>query len=169
MSLQKNRILIRLINQGLDLLKEDMVVEARKHFTFLLRQGYEISHLYLSECYFRYRTSEETHCLAMVKGHAGKLVEKERYHVEMALTLFPDNPDCWIRMAECYQDYDEEPEAALAAYKKAIELAPWDYRYHRALAEFYEIMGKKELAEKAMAEFNSLGGWELENDIWPID
>ena len=60
--------------------------------------------------------------LAQVHLHAGRHAQA-RAHLERTVRHWPDDPPTWYALAVCL-DYLDEPQAALAAYQRTLELAP---------------------------------------------
>ncbi|RME07024.1 MAG: tetratricopeptide repeat protein, partial [Deltaproteobacteria bacterium] len=69
-----------------------------------------------------------------------ELLEAARKEVEYALDRFEEDPEIWVTYARILAQQGEE-KRALAAYQKAIALAPTDYYYRYLLGTFHLAHG----------------------------
>lgn len=64
----------------------------------------------------------------------------------------PDNPEYWLDLGVA-DEAGQKPEDAATAFKRSIDLAPWDYRSYEALARLYDTAGRPREAHRLRESF----------------
>ncbi|MER3417383.1 MAG: hypothetical protein C4297_14410 [Gemmataceae bacterium] len=75
--------------------------------------------------------------------------------LERAIAQMPADPSLWALRARIASEREQLDEA-IRCYQRAVAYAPSDYRLYHRLAEVYRLAGKKDDADKALAQRNRI-------------
>lgn len=69
--------------------------------------------------------------------------------IEKVIKIYPEEPLLWFTQGEIYHAQKLDVEA-IQAYKRSIDIRPYDLRSHLKLADSYRRLGKNDLAQDVL-------------------
>lgn len=99
--------------------------------------------------------SDSDDAVQAAKGYvllAGGKADQAVAQLQLAVHNRPQNGEYWLDLGVA-EESAGNAEDAIAAFRRMISLAPWDYRAYEALAHLYKSQGRAEQARKTEEEF----------------